>query len=62
MNRNLWRIFAVPTAVALASSIGLVAALVGDGILDALSWLGLGLPVALAGWYGLAVRRRDSPR
>ena len=38
--------FAIPVLLALASAIGLVAALTGDGWRDALSWAGLGLPVA----------------
>lgn len=59
MSRTLWQIFAVPTVVAVASLIGLVAALMGDGWLDALSWLTLGLPVVLSVWYGMAVRARS---
>lgn len=61
MNRSLRQIFAVPAWAALASLIGLVSALVGDGPWDGLSWAGLGLPVALAAWYGLPWRRRGSP-
>ncbi|WP_165665419.1 hypothetical protein [Metapseudomonas otitidis] len=45
---NLTRIFAVPALLAALSAIGLVGALLGDGIWDALAWIGLGLPVALA--------------
>lgn len=62
MTRSLRQIFAVPALVALASVVGLVSALVGDGSWDALSWLALGLPVALAAWHGLPWRRRGSPR
>ena len=40
---------------ALLSLVGLVAALVGDGCLDALSWLLLALPVGLS--LGLGLRR-----
>ena len=47
--------FAMPALVGAASLFGLVAALVGDGWLDALSWLGLGAPVAAVAW---AMRRR----
>lgn len=61
MNRSLWQIFAIPILVALASGIGLVTALVGDGVWDVLSWVGLGLPVALSVWHGLYRRRRAPP-
>lgn len=42
--------FAVPALIGAASLVGLVAALVGDGWMDALSWLGLGAPVAAVAW------------
>ncbi|MCU5788140.1 hypothetical protein B27N_03143, partial [Alcanivorax marinus] len=44
-SRGLGGIFAVPLLIALASLVGLVAALLGDGAMDWISWLGLGLPV-----------------
>ncbi len=49
--RSLWRIFAAPFWIALTSSIGLVAALVGDGPLDIVSWVCLALPVAASAWF-----------
>ena len=49
--RSLWRVFAAPTAIALASSIGLVSALVGDGLMDVMAWLGLGIPVGVSAWF-----------
>jgi hypothetical protein len=55
--RNLRQIFAIPAAVGVVSAAGLVSALVGDGWWDVLSWLTLGLAVALAAWYGLRRRR-----
>lgn len=57
MIRNLRQIYAMPAVVAAASAVGLVSALVGDGVWDALSWLGLGLAVVLAAWHGLPRRR-----
>lgn len=48
MNVAIWR---APILLALASAVGLVSALVADGIWDALSWLGLGIPVAVITWY-----------
>jgi hypothetical protein len=54
---QLWRTFAAPLVIALASAIGLVAALVGDGFADLLSWIGLGVPVAAVIWAMLRRRR-----
>ncbi len=47
---SLSRIFAMPLAIALVSLVGLVSALTGDGWRDALSWLGLAVPVLALGW------------
>lgn len=49
-----WRIFRWPIVVALISVIGLLAALVGDGWHDLLSWAALGSTVVLmiAAWRG----------
>ena len=55
--RSLSRIFAAPIALALLSIIGLVSALTGDGLRDALSWAGLAAPVIVTLW-ALRVRRR----
>lgn len=50
-----WQIFRWPLLMALANAIGLVAALVGDGWYDLVSWATLGLTLvvivaALRGW------------
>lgn len=42
--------FALPILIAAISLIGLVAALTGDGMRDAASWLALGVPVATVAW------------
>jgi hypothetical protein len=39
--------------MALLTLTGLISALLGDGIWDALSALTLGIPVASGAWYGL---------
>jgi hypothetical protein len=36
----------MPLLLSAATTVGLVAALVGDGVWDALSWVALALPVA----------------
>jgi len=41
---NFWKVFAVPLVMGLLSAAGLFAALLGDGVWDSLSWIGLGIP------------------
>lgn len=48
---NLRAIFAIPLVLAVVTAIGLVSALLGDGIWNALSWLALGLPVVVVARY-----------
>lgn len=43
-------IFALPLAVAVLSTLGLVSALTGDGWRDVLSWAGLAAPVLAVAW------------
>ncbi|MCU0074093.1 hypothetical protein N8H71_21075 [Pseudomonas koreensis] len=45
---NFWKVFSTPLVIALLSAAGLFAALLGDGIWDGLSWVGLGIPAAIA--------------
>lgn len=47
---TLRQTFAVPFWLALASAVGLLAALLGNGPLDWASWLMLGLPVLIPTW------------
>ena len=56
--KTLWQIFRAPFWLGLLSLVGLIAALVGDSWYDTLSWLGLGIPVALTIWYGWWSPRR----
>lgn len=58
--QSLRRIFAVPLLLALLSAVGLVSALVGDGVWDVLSWLTLAVPIAI-GAYCFARPRDPSP-
>ncbi|MGO4001178.1 hypothetical protein ABVN23_08680 [Pseudomonas fluorescens] len=53
---NFWKVFTTPLVIALLSAAGLFSALLGDGIWDGLSWLGLGVP-AMLGLRGLLRRR-----
>ena len=47
---GLRRVFAWPLVIAVASIIGLVIALTGDGWRDAASWAALAIPVLAVGW------------
>lgn len=53
----MMRIWLWPLVIALLSMSGLIAGLVSDGIGDWLSWVALGLPVAIS-LKALAGRRR----
>lgn len=50
--RSLWQIFRAPFWIGLLSLIGLIAALLGDGSYDVMSWVALGVPCVLTIWYG----------
>jgi hypothetical protein len=45
--RSFWQVFGAPIMLGLVSTIGLIAALVGNGFYDALSWITLSIPVAV---------------
>ena len=47
------QIFAIPMVLGVLSIIGLVSALVGDGIWDGVSWLTLAVPILLCGYFFL---------
>jgi len=57
-SRPLRVVFAVPVLLAVLTAVGLVSALVGDGIWDFASWMLLGIPVALALWFMRGRRAR----
>ena len=46
-HRTLPQIFALPILIGILSTVGLIAALIGDGWWDGLSWASLSLPVLL---------------
>jgi len=48
--RTIRQIFAWPAVIAVLSTVGLLSALLGDGIWDGVSWVVLAVPVAL--YYG----------
>lgn len=55
---SLRAIFAVPGVVAALSLFGLTAALIGDGVWDAVGWATLGMSVAVLAWALVARRHR----
>jgi hypothetical protein len=55
---GLTAIFAIPLVVATLSLIGLVGALLGDGVWDWVGWLGLGASVVVTVWALIARRTR----
>lgn len=51
--RSTW---ALPVLIAVLSLIGLVSALIGDGLPDIVAWLALAVPVLAVGWAMQAKR------
>ncbi len=49
-SRPLRRIFEVPLLLAILTVAGLVLALFGDDLWDALSWVTLAVPLVVAAW------------
>jgi hypothetical protein len=45
------RVFGAPALLGLVSAIGLLSALLGDDIRDAVSWLTLGAPLLVIAWH-----------
>lgn len=50
VSRPLRTIFAMPALIAAVTLVGLVAALLGNGLLDLMSWAALLVPVTVIGW------------
>lgn len=53
-----WRLWGMPIVLAVLSAVGLLFGLLGDGWWDAVSWIGLGVPVLVCAWFGLPWFRR----
>jgi len=58
---NGHRTYRVPALIALASMVGLISALIGDGVFDAISWLALAAIVGVVAW-AFMFRRKWAPR
>lgn len=47
------RIFAIPAVLGVLSIVGLISALIGDGVWDGVSWATLAIPILLCGYFFL---------
>jgi hypothetical protein len=54
--------YAIPSALAVVSGAGLLFALVGDHGWDLASWVMLGAPILIAGWFWLIPATRSLAR
>ncbi|QCO05660.1 hypothetical protein [Azospirillum argentinense] len=43
-------IFGIPMVIGLVTTVGLIAALLDDGVVDAVSWVALSVPVLTTVW------------
>jgi hypothetical protein len=50
-HRTFGQIFGVPIVLAILTAAGLLSALLGDGVWNALSWLALGILLVVIAWY-----------
>lgn len=50
-NRQRIRVWSAPLYLSVVSTIGLIAALLSEGLGDYIAWLALGIPVAVVLWY-----------
>jgi membrane associated rhomboid family serine protease len=55
----MMRMWGAPIVLAILTLIGLISALVGDGVWDHVSAFALGVPVVLCLWYGLPRRTKN---
>jgi hypothetical protein len=53
MSSPFLKLWGVPLLLGVLTIIGLVSALLGDGIWDIVSAFALGAPLAVGAWYGL---------
>lgn len=55
-HRRFWALWGWPIVMGVLSTTGLLTALVSDTWGDWWSWVGLGVPVAVMGWYSWSRR------
>lgn len=59
MSSSFMRMWGAPIALAALTIIGLISALVGDGVWDHVSAVALGVPVLLCLWFGMRRRTKS---
>ncbi|QJD93271.1 DUF4175 domain-containing protein [Duganella dendranthematis] len=59
MSSPFMRMWGAPIILAALTIIGLISALVGDGVWDHVSAVALGVPVLLCLWFGLRRRTKS---
>lgn len=57
MNSPFMKLWGMPILLGMLTVIGLLSALFGDGVWDALSAVTLGVPVAVGAWFSLRRKR-----
>ena len=60
-HRPFWALWGGPIVMGVLTTTGLITALVSDTWGDWWSWVGLGVPVAVMGWYGRPCAPRATP-
>lgn len=58
MNRRFMALWGMPILLGILTVIGLLSALFGDGIWDAVSAITLGAPVVVGAWFSLRRRKQ----
>ena len=53
MSPAFQRMWGAPVLLAVLTGVGLISALLGDGVWDYVSAVALGVPVVTCAWYGL---------
>lgn len=57
MSGRFMAVWGMPILLGVLTMVGLVSALLGDGIWDTVSAFALGTPVAVGAWHGLRRKR-----
>lgn len=58
MNSPFMRMWGAPILLAILTAVGLISALLGDGVWDHVSAVALGIPVVLCVWFGLRRKKQ----
>ncbi len=57
MNARRWKVWGWPIVVGVVTLVGLIAALLADGVWDVLSAFALGVPTLLCAWFAFVPRK-----